>query len=158
MDDFDNLTMEVINEQILKLRKQNFTWTAITRFFSVTHRKMQAYIRRHGIEDPYTLVEDNADTRQIIQQYVSEHHNAGEVVIKSYLRGLGFTIRRDVLRAILKDLDPEGQQRRRPRGKTPRVHYDAYGPGYIWHVDTWHKLGLTAGIVVVCMIVLVYTY
>jgi len=86
LDDFDNLTVEVINEQILKLRKQNFTWTAITRFFSVTRRKMQAYIRRHGIEDPYTLVEDNAETRQIIQQYVSEHHNAGEVVIKSYYK------------------------------------------------------------------------
>jgi hypothetical protein len=149
MEDFDNLDEEYVREQISKLRKENYTWTSVGRFFSITRRRIRAYAQRQGIVEPYTMLEDNDETRQIIWDYISKNSNAGEIMLAAYLRGLGYTIRRHVLRSIVKDMDPLGQERRRPRGKTPRVHYNAYGPGYIWHVDTWHKLGLTAGIVVV---------
>jgi hypothetical protein len=32
------------------------------------------------------------------------------------------------------------------------VHYNAFGPGFLWHLDTWHKLGNVCGIVVVAII------
>lgn len=149
MEPFENLHPDFIHEKIITLRSQSYTWTSIARFFSVSRRKIRSYALRHGIGESFTMLEDNDQTRHLIWTYINDHNNCGEVSLMGVLRGFGLTIRRADLRAIIRDIDPNGRASRVPRGKTARVQYEAYGPGYIWHVDTWHKLGMTAGIVVV---------
>jgi hypothetical protein len=146
---FMHLGPEALQNQITILRLTGFTWSAISRLVGTSRRKLRLYFERFDMQEPLALMEDNEQTRLILRDYVSMHPHAGEITIMGYLRGKGYNIRRRTLREILLSIDPDGRQNRLPRGKTPRIEYNAFGPGYIWHIDTWHKLGLTCGIVVV---------
>ena len=150
MGNFDDLDPDWIRDKIIQLRNDDYNWTSVGRFFGISRRRIRLYVRRAGLEDPVRYLEDNEATRELIASYISQRPHAGEKVTMAYLRGKGWHIRRDLLRQLVSELDPEGKLDRIPTGKTPRVKYNAHGPGYIWHVDTWHKLGLTCGIVVVC--------
>ena len=158
MENFDDLDPEWIRDKIIELRNDDYSWTSVSRFFGITRRQMRLYVRRRGLEDPVRYLEDNAATRELITPYIRQRPHAGEKVTMAFLRGRGWHIRRKLLRELIAELDPEGKIDRVPTGKTPRVKYNAHGPGYIWHVDTWHKLGLTCGIVVVSIVVFIIKY
>ena len=51
----------------------------------------------------------------------------------------GSVIQRETVRLVLKELDPEGVDRR-SRYRLQRREYFAKGPNYIWHLDGYDKL------------------
>ena len=51
----------------------------------------------------------------------------------------GLVIQRETVRLVLKELDPEGGDRR-SRHRLQRREYFAKGPNYIWHLDGYDKL------------------
>ena len=76
-----------------------------------------------------------------IQLYLADHPFQGERMLQGYLRAnKGWWIRRSDLREIIKLVDVDGSQRRL-KWKIRRRVYNGVAPGYIWHIDTHHKIG-----------------
>jgi len=140
--------------RITELRRDRFTWTAVARSLGVTRRKIQLFIQRNQYVDPWVVVgEHNLDeVRDVVRDHMCKHPGCGYLMIRGILRSHGWFMKRSDMIDLIREIDPEGVQRRRPKGRTPRVLYNAHGPGFLWHLDTWHKLGNIAGIVVVAVI------
>lgn len=51
----------------------------------------------------------------------------------------GFTVKRETVREVLKELDPQGVEIRRRRRLRRRL-YCNNGPNYLWHLDSYDKL------------------
>ena len=65
--------------------------------------------------------------------------NIGYRRVWSHLMRTGVMARRDDIRKVIKELDPEGVERRK-RKRLRRGKYFSTGPNYAWHIDGHDKL------------------
>lgn len=81
---------------------------------------------------------DNVKTR-IQQELDGPGCSGGYRAVWHTLRIEGMQVPRDVVRVILKELDPQGVQQRKSKTLRRRI-YHTPGPNYTWHVDGYDKL------------------
>ena len=84
--------------------------------------------------------DDDEKVISIIRPILEENQLWGHVMLLSKINAEGYTVGRDRLKRIIKEIDPEGSEIRK-RTKLKRREYVSKGFGYMWHIDTDHKLG-----------------
>ena len=125
------------------------SWSAIARETGFSRKRIVRFVKNKAdYVEPFTKVIEVDVVRGLIRSVVQNQPDVGEVQYRGYLEGKGYTVPRRILRLAMELEDPGGRRRRTRGTKAARVQYDAHGPGYLWHTDTYHKLGLVAGIVI----------
>jgi transposase InsO family protein len=137
------------NIDITTFRKNGLSWSGIARETGFSRKRIVRYARNQpNFQEPYEKVSDPDAVGQLIRPYLVRYPSCGELQLRGYLKNDGFIIPRHILRTAIEVEDPGGRERRAKRTKTVRGPYNAHGPGFLWHTDTYHKLGLVAGIVI----------
>jgi len=143
----ENIDIETID--IVALRQQGLSWSSISRETGISRKKIAKYVKsKDDYEEPFLKITDTDAVRELIRPVIQNQPNVGELVLRGHLQSCGFKVARRLLRISMELEDPGGRERRTQRTSIARVPYDAHGPGYLWHTDTYHKLGLVAGIVI----------
>ena len=124
------------------------TWSAISRGTVVSRSRLRYFATRNGLEDPLQRVHNLEMACEIISPFLNGNPNCGERTLRGYLLSSGIHIPRRLLRDAVAAVDPGGRERRAQRTRIARADYDAHGPGYLWHMDTYLKISLSAGIIV----------
>ena len=75
----------------------------------------------------------------IHQQLLGSGQLHGYRIMYAKLQESGFSVRKETVRLILKELDPDGVNIRRSRRLLRRAYY-AKGPNFIWHIDGYDKV------------------
>ena len=115
--------------RITELRRDRFTWTAVARSLGVTRRKIRLFIQRNQCIDPWVAVgEHNMDeVRDVVKDRTCKQPGCSYLMIRGILRTHGWLMKRSDLIDLIRETDSEGVQRRRPKGRTPRVLYSTHG-------------------------------
>ncbi|KAJ8048761.1 hypothetical protein HOLleu_01207 [Holothuria leucospilota] len=83
---------------------------------------------------------DLADvTSYISQQLIGSGQLHGYRIMHAKCLQEGLRVRKEDVRLILKELDPEGVDSRKGRVLRRRAYYSK-GPNYVWHIDGYDKL------------------
>ena len=84
-----------------------------------------------------------SDLSDVVQFVVNELKGSGQLhgyrIMHTKCQEAGLCVRKDDIRFILRELDPEGVDLRRSR-RLARRTYHARGPNFIWHVDGYDKI------------------
>ena len=147
--DINNRTIST--ESLTELRMHGLTWAQISRHFGVTYSTIKWFRRVNNFSDRFDICSSKTDysnldrIKTIVEQYSTSNPNCGEKMLQGYLLGVhDIKISREKLREIIQEVDPDGRSRRLAQklsSKITRVKYSVPGPGYLWHGDTYHKIG-----------------
>lgn len=136
-------------EALEKHRKMGLSWSAIARSYGITRRRLRYFCVKNNYVDPFVVLRDLPAAILIVGPLMDEHPNCGEIILSGRLLEKGYICYRTILRAAVELVQAGGRHRRdKPTTNIVRVQYNAHGPGYLWHADTYHKIGLSAGIVI----------
>ena len=133
---------------ILKYYDDGLTYVEILEFLRIHHScdislsTLKRWFREKGIRRrPIAEIRsDQNDVRQAVQEELSGSGSGiGYRRMHRTLRSKGLLCRRDDVRKIVKELDPEGVQLRKRR-RLHRRKYFANGPNFVWHIDGHDKL------------------
>jgi len=114
-----------------------FTLTSVHQL-SVSTRHIKRILRTLGLHRrQYSSLEDSVAVIRDELAGSGELHGYRMMQVKC--ANLGIHIRRDDVRLILKELDPDAVERRMRRCLVRR-EYSAKGPNWVWHVDGYDKL------------------
>ena len=103
-------------------------------------RQLRRILRREGLRGR----KDHSDIEQVINAIETELEGSGNRIgyrqMHQRLRNdYGFVVQKEIVREIIKELDPVGVQARSSK-RLRRREYRAKGPNYIWHIDGYDKL------------------
>ena len=87
-----------------------------------------------GVRGPHAMV-----VAAVQEELYGSGSRIGYRRVNKALTSKGIKCRRDDVRKILLQLDPEGVQLRRRR-RLHRRKYHSFGPNYVWHIDGHDKL------------------
>ena len=134
------------NEFIKRYFYLGFNYLEIVGFLVNVHgirlslRQIKRILRKRGC----TRLNERSDLDDVVQVMENELRGSGSIIGYRAMhqrltlqRGLNVT--RNVVRQVLKVLDPEGVDAR-SRHRLRRRMYTAKGPNYLWHVDGYDKL------------------
>ena len=140
--------MESLNLAIYRYFEDGLTYTKILEFLRVQHdihmslSSLKRWFKKKGmIRRP---LEEVRNDREIITNAVKEEisesgADVGYRRIHRALKSQGFICRRDDVRQIIKQLNPEVVELRKRR-RLHRRRYISEGPNYTWHIDGHDKL------------------
>ena len=89
--------------------------------------------RRHLYSDPEEVL------NFLMGQMNGSGQLHGYIIMHQKCLQAGFTVSQEVVRLFLGILDPDGVNLRRRR-RLVRRRYNAHGPNFLWHVDSYDKL------------------
>ena len=103
-------------------------------------RQLRRILRREGLRRR----KDHSDIEQVINAIETELEGSGNRIgyrqMHQRLRNdYGLVVQKEIVREIIKELDPVGVQARSSK-RLRRREYRAKGPNYIWHIDGYDKL------------------
>lgn len=103
-------------------------------------RQLRRILRREGLRRR----NDHSDIEQVINAIETELEGSGNRIgyrqMHQRLRNdYGLVVQKEIVREIIKELDPVGVQARSSK-RFRRREYRAKGPNYIWHIDGYDKL------------------
>ena len=140
--------MEAVKDTVNRYVGDGFTYLEIIELLrsrhdvSVSLSTLKRYLRRNGISRRalQNRRSNNLVTREAIQ---SELDGSGQGLgyrrLHRILLTKGIVCRREDVRSILLELDPEGVNLRKNR-RLHRRRYVTRGPNYVWHIDGHDKL------------------
>jgi hypothetical protein len=130
----ENLTI------ISQCRRERISWKQIAISFNCSYCYIKKWKKEINFQEPF-MNPTNDEVIEEIKQFLSTHPYQGERMLQGYLRSNKcWYITRSLLRSTMKAVDPDGNLRRL-RYRIKRRVYHGVAPGYIWHLDTHHKLG-----------------
>ena len=134
------------NEAIVNYFRLGYTAPEIMAFLVTLHgvrlslRQLRRILRSHGCRRR----ENPTDMDDVVQAIEEKLRESGRILGYRAMhqrltneRNLVFT--RDIVRRVLKILDPEGVEAR-SRHKLRKRKYHTKGPNYLWHIDGYDKL------------------
>ena len=82
--------------------------------------------------------------KAIIEAILKEIENSGQCIgyrmmWRRLVHSYNLNVKRDTVLSLLREIDPEGIERRKRR-QLLRRRYSTPGPNYMWHVDRYDKL------------------
>ena len=122
------------------------TWSQIRELLSIPSSNssyLKRWRRRMIFDEPLLEITDG-ELEEKIRTYVALFpHARGASMVLGHVVDLGFTVTQLRVRNAIRLVSAEATEARRiaTLHRHPRVVYNAYGPGYLWHFDTNHKLG-----------------
>ena len=133
---------------IFRYFESGFTYTKISEFFRVRHgyvmnlSTLKRWLREKGMRKcPLEIIRN--DTSVIFEAVRDEVSGSGADIgyrrIHKALKSKGYICRRDDVRQIVKQLDPDSVKLRKRR-RLHRRRYVADGPNFVWHLDGHDKL------------------
>jgi len=121
-------------EQVLHLRELNMSWKTIANILGVHEKTLRR--NRHNfdtrIERFTTTTDEELDI--LIRNLIDNNSNAGERLIQGSLVGMGHRVQRWRLRASLKSVDPNHNDRFKNR-RIRRRFYSVPYPNALWYVE-----------------------
>lgn len=137
-----------LKEIISKYFTDGMTYIEILEFLRVHHNynislsTLKRYFRSEDMKKR-PLVNVRSSVQMITDKIKEELASSGALLgyrrMHKSLTSKGIVCRREDVRRILKDLDPEGVKLRRHR-RLRRRKYRTPGPNYVWHIDGHDKL------------------
>lgn len=122
-------------------RQHKYSWVEVAEELGVSISTLHRWRAEVGYEDPFFVVHDDAALTPLISDYLIGHPYRGEMLLTSHLReNYNVKVRRDRLRRLIAEIDPEGLDFRRKKPIVRRT-YNGIAPGHVWHIDTHHKIG-----------------
>lgn len=122
-------------------RQHKYSWVEVAEELGVSISTLHRWHAEVGYEDPFFVVHDDAALTPLISEYLIGHPYRGEMLLTSHLReNYNVKVRRDRLRRLIAEIDPEGLDFRRKKPIVRRT-YNGIAPGHVWHIDTHHKIG-----------------
>ena len=140
--------MADLNKAILSYFDDGLTYAEILEFLRTCHdcetslSTLKRWLRKRGMRRrPIDEIRSlQTDVIQAVQEELSGSGSGiGYRRIHRSLINKGILCRREDVRKIIKDLDPEGVQLRKRR-RLHRRKYIAAGPNVVWHIDGHDKL------------------
>ena len=137
-----------IETYIIEYFNEGLPYMEILEFLRVRHKyeislsTIKRWLRENGIKRRplSTLRSSNADVLKAIQdELCGSASDVGYRRMHKILLSKGLICRRDDVRKMILQLDPEGVQLRGKRRLRRRKYY-APGPNYVWHIDGHDKL------------------
>ena len=124
---------DVSRGQLEYLSTFSFSWTEIASLLRVS--RMTVY-RRRGEFNLLTHGRDisDEDLRTVVRGMQTTFPNMGETMFLGQLRSLDYSVTRERVRHVIRDLDPLNIALRSPRGLTARRPYSVPGPNSLWHI------------------------
>lgn len=108
---------------------------------SVSERHVKRLLRSYQLKR--RVFEKDVDVRPVAEFIEEQLKGSGRLHgyrwMHSKCRLAGFSVTREIVRQICKQLDPVGVELRKKRRLNRRSYY-AKGPNYVWHVDGYDKL------------------
>jgi hypothetical protein len=145
--------MDLNEESIRILRTARLSWVDIADILGISRSKLYRFrISLENFVDPYAITPivddgDRSEVCRIIKKIQNAHPGRGERILMGTLHSThNLRIPRKLLREVINEVDPGGRACRMDSQYqhtlvNSRQKYSVPGPGYIWHVDTYHKLG-----------------
>lgn len=120
------------NKDILKLLAHNHRIIISIRTLKRRCRELGLFRRKNhtNLNEVIAFVQDELSGSGQMQGYRWLHQRAIQ---------RGFVVQQDVIRQIIKLLDPQGVELRRAR-RLRRRQYSTRGPNALWHMDSYDKL------------------
>ena len=131
--------LDVDLNDILELRKLNYTWTKIAAILGISRSTLYRRLEQGGVspDDHTPLTDQQLD--EVIISLKESHPNDGEVLIQGHLVTMGIKVTRQALRASIHRVDHDNVIARRRQVIRRRV-YSVPHPNAVWHIDGNHKL------------------
>ena len=134
------------NEAIVNYFRLGYTAPEILSFLVTVHgvclslRQLRRILRNHGCGRRV----DPCDMNEVVQAVEEELRGSGTILgyramHQRLTNDHNLVVTRDVVRRVLKILDPEGVEAR-SRHKLRKRKYHTKGPNYLWHIDGYDKL------------------
>ena len=131
--------IDVSREDIVSLRKLNYTWTKIARMLGISRKTLYRRLEEYNIPSTdYSSLSSN-ELDEVVKSIKRDFPNDGEVMLQGHISRLGFKIQRAELRASIHRVDHDNTVLRRSCAIKCRV-YSVPRPNTVWHLDGNHKL------------------
>ena len=124
---------DVSRSQLEYLSSFSFSWTEIASLLGVS--RMTVYRRRREFDLLSRRLQDISDDelRTLVRELQTTFPNMGETMVLGQLQSRHYSVTRERVRQVLRDLDPLNVALRSPRGLTARRPYSVPGPNSLWH-------------------------
>ena len=126
--------IDIDAEQLSFLMDINLSWDKMSALLGVSVSTLKRRADEYGLNKSYSMISD-ADLIDVIKEYLRESPNAGEILIRGHIAGLGLRVQRDRIRTAIHTVRGSQQQ-----SMICRRVYSVPGPNSLWHVDGNHKL------------------
>jgi hypothetical protein len=132
---------------VYEARKQKRQWTSIATDLGISESKLRTWRKEVEFEEPL-VVPDDEELRDFVRNYTQEYKDQGQTQIESAVANNGWDVKRDELRNVIHEVDPEGNRHRTLKRHKPivRTEYDVVNPNDLWHGDQNEKLLKKGGI------------
>ena len=131
--------INISKEDILSLRRLNYTWTKISRMLGVSRKTLYRRLEEYEIPHSNYSCVSSDELDEIVKDIKVNFPNDGEVMLQGHMLRLGFKVQRAALRASVHRVDHENTIARRSSTIIRRV-YTVPHPNTLWHLDGNHKL------------------
>ena len=131
--------LEVEKEDILMLKRLNYSWTRIAEILDISRTTLYRRLQEFNIDtDKFTNIPEQ-ELDQVIKQVRTEHPNTGEVILQGLLAYKNIKVPREKLRTAIHRVDHTNTVSRQSSVVNHRV-YSAPHPNHVWHIDGNHKM------------------
>lgn len=130
--------LDVRIEDILLLRRLNYSWTKVARMLNISCHILYR-LQENGINTSSFTNISESELDQLLSDVKAEHPNTGEVMLQGHLLHLGIKVPRAKLRSAIHHIDHANTICRRSHVINHRV-YSAPRPNAVWHIDGNHKM------------------
>ena len=130
----------ISREQLESLLSLRLPISEVARTLGVSQPTIYTFMKEHNI--PYEgrfTGHSEEHLRHAVTAIKQDFPNSGEVMVQGHLRARSINVQRSRIRAVIRDVDPQGV-RARQRLRIRRRVYSVPCPNYLWHVDGNHKL------------------
>lgn len=124
----------ITREQLLHLASMSFTWTQIAGMLGVSRNTVYRRRLEYGLQDSTVENISDGELRSVLLHLQREYPAMGEVMAWGRLQAMGFIVRRERLRRIIRELDPLHTALRWRGQLTSRRPYSVPGPNSLWHL------------------------
>ena len=124
----------ITREQLLHLASMSFTWTQIADMLGVSRNTVYRRRLEYGLQDSNVENISDGELRSVLLHLQREYPAMGEVMAWGRLQSMGFIVRRERLRRIIRELDPLHTALRWRGQLTSRRPYSVPGPNSLWHL------------------------
>ena len=124
----------ISREQLTHLASMSFTWTQIAGILGVSRNTIYRRRLEYGLQECRAENVSNTELRSLLLHLQREYPAMGEVMVWGRLQSMGFIVRRERLRRVIRELDPLHTALRWRGELTSRRPYSVPGPNSLWHM------------------------
>nr|XP_018908196.1 PREDICTED: uncharacterized protein LOC109037829 [Bemisia tabaci] len=125
-------------DTVLQLRQLGIPWAQLARECNISRNSLYKRRKQLGLEEPNSHI-DNVHLEYLLRGLCEAHPSWGSVSLRGALLSMGYHVAENRIRAILRQVDPDGVAARRRRALKRRV-FSVPGANYLWCIDGHHKL------------------